>query len=155
MSPVRIEFLSDPRDMQWHARVQQAFEAIAAETGLQGLAAILLPSAVVEAVNNIIRHAYNLESGFPIRIDACQDGPNLIVELRDRGAPMPASLPSGELPQELANCGRGWGIIRSVFSGVEYERIDHENRLRLCRPLTAPAPAERPADAPGTPKTKH
>lgn len=133
---LRLEFASDPHDLAWHEQVQDAFAAIALEVGIHGLEAILLPTAIVEAINNIIEHAYQSTSGEPILVEAEHDALALSVLLRDRGAPMPMPLPSGALPETSAEGGRGWRIIRAVFPEVHYQRIAGENLLRLVRPLS-------------------
>jgi serine/threonine-protein kinase RsbW len=133
---IKIEFESDPRDMDWHEQVQGTFEALAIEAGVDGMERILLPMAVVEAVNNIIKHAYQLAKGEPISLQADHVEQRLIVELRDRGRPMPLPLPTGEITDHGADSGRGWKIIRAVFTDVHYERCEGENLLRLSRPIT-------------------
>ncbi len=132
---LRLKFASDPHDATWHEQVQDAFAAMAFEVGVDGLEAVLLPTAIVEAINNIIEHAYQCASGEPILIEAEHDALVLSVLLRDRGAPMPQPLPSGTLPEASAEGGRGWRIIRAVFPKVHYERVAGENLLRLVRPL--------------------
>lgn len=143
---IRIEIDSNPHDMAWHENVQSSFEALAVEAGIDGLERILLPMAVVEAVNNVIKHAYQWTTGRPILLEAHHSGCVLRVELRDQGLPMPLPLPSGEIVDESAESGRGWKIIRAVFPDVHYERIDGENLLRLARPL---------GDNPRGDKTEH
>ena len=135
MPMIRIEIESDPHDMAWHEHVQAAFEALAIEAGVDGLERILLPMAVVEAVNNVIKHAYQCSTGQPILLEAHHNKRVLRVELRDQGLPMPLPLPSGNIADEGAESGRGWKIIRTVFPDVHYERIEGENLLRLRRPL--------------------
>jgi len=133
---IKIELESDPKDMAWHEQVQCTFEALAIETGIDGMERILLPMAVVEAINNIIKHAYQLASGQPISVQADNSGHKLTVELRDQGLAMPLPLPADEITDQCAESGRGWKIIRTVFTDVHYERQQGENLLRLSRPIT-------------------
>jgi anti-sigma regulatory factor (Ser/Thr protein kinase) len=135
MSPLKLEFSSSPTDQSWHDNVQHAFEKLVADCDISGLEGMLLPSAVVEAVNNVIEHAYQNATGKPILLEADRVDGFLVILLRDRGRPMPLPLPAGRLPAADAEGGRGWKIIRSVFPDVHYERIAGENRLRLARPL--------------------
>lgn len=133
---IRIEFESDPQDMAWQEQVLRTFEALAIESGINGMERSLLPVAVLEAINNIIKHAYQLASGQPILLQADHCNQTLTVELRDQGLPMPSPLPSGEILDLRAESGRGWKIIRAVFTDVHYERCDGQNLLRLRRPIT-------------------
>jgi len=151
MSLLKLELISNPDDLSWHDLVQRGFETIVTQCGIEGLEGILLPSAIVEAVNNIIEHAYQYTDGHPIGVEALCQGGALVVVLRDRGRPMPQPLPPGDLPAETAEGGRGWKIIRSVFPDVHYERIDGENQLRLKRPL---ASGDLPENGP-TPPSAH
>lgn len=139
MSRISIDLASDPADLDWVGTVLERLTAVAAQAGLQGLPAMLLPSAVVEAINNIIEHAYGNRGGGPIHLRIDHDAAALTVELRDRGAPMPLPLPSGDLPDDAADSGRGWRIIRSVFPRVIYQREDGENRLTLVLPISGGA----------------
>ncbi len=135
MPMIRIELESNPHDMAWHEHVQRSFELLAIEAGVNGRERILLPMAIVEAINNVIKHAYQWSPGRPILLEAHHCKQVLRVELRDQGLPMPLPLPSGEITDEGAESGRGWRIIRAVFPDVHYERMDGENLLRLRLPL--------------------
>jgi|GEM_PF-1791145 len=135
MPMIRIALKSNHRDMAWHDQIQRTFEALAIETGIDGMERILLPMAIVEAINNIIKHAYQLANGQPILLEAQHSHQTLCIELRDQGLPMPLPLPDGKMTDAAAESGRGWRIIRAVFPDVDYERINNENLLRLKRPL--------------------
>ena len=139
MPGLTLRFDSDPDDLGWYQRVQEALTAFAATAGFDATVAMLLPSAVVEAINNIIKHAYLNEPGRPITLTAEQDAGGVCIVLRDRGGPMPLPLPSGELPDDAAESGRGWRIIRSVFPDAHYVREGNENVLTLSRAGTADA----------------
>lgn len=152
MNRVELRFDSSPQDMSWHPLVHERLAELTAEARIDGVAGMLLPTAVIEAINNIIQHAYRNAVGRPIVLQGIQDGTALTVVLRDRGEPMPLPLPRGDLPDETAECGRGWRIIRSVFPEVRYRRIDGENVLTLSHPvaaLTAPGNSTHP-DRPQT-----
>lgn len=135
MPMIRIELESDPHDMGWHEHIHQTFETLAIEAGVEGLERILLPMAIVEAINNVIKHAYQWTPGRPILLEAEHSAQAVTIELRDQGLPMPLPLPAGEIADESAENGRGWRIIRAVFPDVHYERIEGVNLLKLRRPL--------------------
>ena len=105
-------------------------------SGLDEMAAFQLTSAVVEAVNNSIAHAYSGESGHLIRIRCRCVEDNLEIEIRDRGRALPADLLDGAaMPSPDADSGRGWPIIREWTDSARYARIDDENVLNLRRRL--------------------
>lgn len=85
---------------------------------------------VVEAVTNVIVHAYRKLAGQPIEISWWREGERLLIEMRDHGRPI-AVLPEGELPDPEAESGRGWYIIRSLMDTVAYRREQEENILLL------------------------
>jgi serine/threonine-protein kinase RsbW len=138
---LRIDIETDPEDMEVYALLDRELNALAAAAGLEPLPAAGVVLAVVEAVNNVVKHAYGLARGRPLHLRGrCGDGV-LQIMLRDRGAPMPLPLPDGSQTDLLGPGGRGWPIIRAAFPVVRYERVDGENRLTLIRPLAEPAAA--------------
>jgi serine/threonine-protein kinase RsbW len=140
MQPVEIEFVSDPDDMTWHGLIESRLLPLARKAGLDDLATFALQLALVEAVNNVIKHAYYNRVGEPISIRGMQSLEALLFELRDRGVPMPQPLPAGHAQATDAPGGRGWQIIRASFPAVSYTRTDGTNVLTLARPTnTAPS----------------
>lgn len=129
-----LDLASNPQDLDWYERVEIGVGGLGHDAGLDAAAATLLPLAVIEAVNNIVEHAYGNAHGKPIGIRGRRERGRLVVELRDRGRPMPMPLPTG-VTSATAECGRGWQIIRSVFPWVQYRRQRDENILTLIRPL--------------------
>ncbi|MCF7982769.1 MAG: ATP-binding protein [Thiohalocapsa sp.] len=132
---LRIDFESDPEDLTWYALLEKELMTLARTAGLEDMAAMAVLCAVVEAVNNIIEHAYEGEKGKPIKIAGTHEETSLKIELRDRGKPMPLPLPTGTPADVMATSGRGWQIIRAAFTQVSYERVNDENLLTLTRPL--------------------
>lgn len=89
---------------------------------------------VVEAITNIIVHAYANRPDRPIRLAWLQDAEQLLIEIRDRGKPLPA-IPESDLPDPEAEAGRGWPIIRACADTVSYRRENKENILILGKSL--------------------
>lgn len=93
---------------------------------------------LVEAVNNIVEHAY--AEGTPgqisIRIRFRKSG--LSIEIDDEGVSLPAgSPPAGILPNlsgprsDLPEGGFGWFLIRRLANRIQYDRKAGRNRLNL------------------------
>ena len=136
---LRIDFDTDPDDMSLSALLESEILSLARSAGLEELAAMGVLWAVVEAVNNIVQHAYGQARGHTVKLRGDHEAGTLQIQLRDHGVPMPLPLPAGEPADGMATHGRGWQIIRAAFPVVRYERVDGENRLTLIRPLTVPA----------------
>jgi serine/threonine-protein kinase RsbW len=130
-----IQFTSDAQDMAWHALIEARLMPLARAAGCDDLVVFGLQLALVEAVNNIVEHAYRLTPGLPIAVTGERTADALRCELRDEGVPMPLPLPSGEPAPAEADGGRGWQIIRAGFADVHYARVDGVNVLTLSRPL--------------------
>jgi serine/threonine-protein kinase RsbW len=133
---LHIRFTTDPAGFGWHAKLESELAALARSAGLDEIAEMGLNFALVEAINNVIEHAYVNTAGKPIELHGHHDGDRLTLVLRDRGLPMPLPLPDGAPVDPMAESGRGWQIIRATFPHVRYERTDGENVLTLIRPLS-------------------
>ncbi|MDS4021253.1 MAG: ATP-binding protein [Candidatus Competibacter sp.] len=100
--------------------------------------------AMVEAVNNVVEHAYHGESGHSVRVEFELAPNRLHLRVRDRGEPMaPGRLeavaalvaPDPEDPDSLRTRGRGLAIIKSCMDTVNYEARDGVNTLSMSRAL--------------------
>ena len=135
MQRTEIDFTSDPDDIAWHGLIERRLMPLAHAAGFSELTLFGLQLALVEAVNNVIEHAYTMAPNQPIAISGeCTKG-TLRFQLRDRGRPMPLPLPSGVPAAPDASGGRGWQIIRAGFTEVSYARRDGVNLLTLSRPV--------------------
>jgi serine/threonine-protein kinase RsbW len=137
MQRVEIEFTSDPDSTAWHGLIDLRLIPLARAAGCDDLEVFGLQLALVEAVNNIIEHAYGMQPEQRIAITGECDAGTLRFQLRDRGRPMPLPLPSGAPAAPDASGGRGWQIIRAGFPDVSYVRRDGVNLLTLSRPVPA------------------
>jgi serine/threonine-protein kinase RsbW len=127
--------------------VGAAVRGIAAEAGLEPLAATQVELAVVEAVNNAIEHAYAGRGGGRIEIAVATDDERLRVEIADQGTAMDwegayAADVARLDADPLADGGRGLLIIRAAMDEVEYRSHAGRNVLRLTKRLAAPLDAE-------------
>lgn len=86
--------------------------------------------AVVEAVNNIILHAYNKDTHNDIIVQCKKENNLLSIEIIDYGLSM-SSLSVPSLPAFDAENGRGWWIIDSCVDNYSYKVIECIERQRV------------------------
>lgn len=137
MAPqVQLDLHSNPAEI---SELQVRLSALCVEAGLDDLAAFQLTCAIIEAVNNIVEHAYKGEAEHPISLTWHRGSACITVEIRDRGLPM--AVPPPENPggaDAYAESGRGWQIIREWTDTARYSREGEENLLTLTRRLQTP-----------------
>ncbi|MBL9059213.1 MAG: ATP-binding protein [Mangrovicoccus sp.] len=97
---------------------------------------------LAEVLNNIVEHAYvDLMSG-EICVWIERRTEDLAIAVIDDGRP----LPGGTIPDpcepdldvatpDLPEGGFGWGLIRTLSSGLSYRRMSERNRLAFRIPL--------------------
>ena len=133
--PATLSLQSDPAQV---VEIQLRLSELAIASGLDGLAAFQFTTAIVEAVNNCIEHAYGGDPGHPISLRWSVEGGAVAVEIRDRGAPMegvPAPSPWSTEKDLFTLSGRGWSIILEWADSADYRRESEENVLTLTRRL--------------------
>lgn len=101
------------------------------------LQAYQIELCVMEAVTNVIRHAYGGRPGHPVELSVSLDQ-NLRFEIRDQGAAMPAGcleesrqLPASETLEILPEGGRGLFLLQTIMDHVSYESTPEGNTLIL------------------------
>jgi len=98
--------------------------------------------ALVEAANNVVRHAYRGEAGHVLEVVFTLERESFTLEVADHGTPMPVR-PAPNLdfdPADIAHLpegGMGLFIIHSVMDHVDYRSEDGRNALRMTRRLAA------------------
>lgn len=97
---------------------------------------------LVEAVANIIIHAYRQELGHPIEISISLDHNHLIIEIQDEGlkAPHLASkdnqISDSQDIQQLSESGRGLLLMQSFMDKIDFEEKNGKNITRLYKSIT-------------------
>lgn len=88
--------------------------------------------AVNEIAANIIEHA-TAAVGRLVRLQmwAHVRDNEVLITLTDDGMPLSADLPSGDMPDELAERGRGLPLARAVLNRLNYHRADELNHWEL------------------------
>ena len=139
--PRRLELRIDSRlsDVQLAAR---AVHGLCREAGCSERDARRVELATVEALNNVIRHAYRSEPGHPVVLLFVHQGAEIHLELSDAGSPMRGPLePRFEFdPADTANLpegGMGLHLIHSVMDRVEYRTASGRNTLSMTKRLAA------------------
>lgn len=89
--------------------------------------------AVVEALNNVILHAYNKQEGKDIIVECYLNNNFVHIDIMDYGISM-TSLPVAVLPSSEAEGGRGWWIINACVDEYYYRVVECIERVRLCKP---------------------
>ncbi len=99
---------------------------------------------MAEAMNNIVEHAYDGADGRMLYAHVTLEPGRCEVQLIDEGKPMPGGiLPDGTVSfdedevETLPEGGFGWLLIRSQMDGIDYERREGCNVLRLEKRLGA------------------
>ncbi len=83
--------------------------------------------AVVEAINNIVFHAYNNQAGNPITVKWNNQNRQLLIEITDFGDSM-EEPPLPTLASFDAENGRGWWIINACVDEYHYKVVACEQQ---------------------------
>lgn len=98
--------------------------------------------AVVEALSNVVQHAYGGRKGQPVSVEFRLFGEAIQVEVTDQGIPLSETdlLAARRLPSvdpldldSLAETGRGLYVVWSMMDEVRYASDGAVNRLTLTR----------------------
>ena len=126
-----------PSDFRWVRRVVQNAVGKLADDGLgvEDLGSVEI--VLAEALNNVVEHAYPENAPGRVRVVIRHRPQALMVEIRDRGKPMPKGrAPIGNHPMTefdhqdaMPEGGYGWFLIREIVNDLVYDRHDDENFL--------------------------
>lgn len=118
--------------------IGSAVRGIAELLSIDEIGSYHLELCAVEAVTNVIKHAYHLEGGHSVELEiqVCRD--RLTFKLRDSGESMDVSRivplqfdPSN--PETLPESGMGIFILKSLMDEIDYEVIDGRNVMRMSK----------------------
>ncbi len=137
---VSLSIVSDIRNVRL---VGAALNGIAASVGLDEVRRGHIELCVVEAVTNSLVHALENEPGHEIVVCVILESKALIIEVTDRGRPMPAELRQPKPltldetdPDTLTEGGRGLFLIFSLMDDVSFTERDGANVLRMVTRLS-------------------
>lgn len=140
----KVEFTSGP------FAVREAMVEILAGLGplnLDGEELGTVELVLVEALNNVVEHAYPEEDpAGPISVSGMQSDKGLNFQIIDHGRPMPdEEVPMGKQANidvdmyDLPEGGFGWFLIRDLAKDVQYNRRDDRNILDLRLAVAIPS----------------
>ena len=136
-------------DLQNVRLIGLAVNRLVRDAGFTGKAADGLELAVVEAVNNVIEHAYRDKAEQTLDVHLELNGSGAIFNIVDSGSPMPRLVKPGldfdPLDINLVpEGGYGLFIIHEVMDRVEYSVVKGKNVLTLTKALPDSAEEWRP-----------
>jgi serine/threonine-protein kinase RsbW len=98
--------------------VRQALSGLAEAVGLDPVALNDVSTAVTEAANNVVLHAYGGEEG-PLEVELTRTPTGLSAVVRDHGRGIPPEVEAGE----HASGGIGLPVIQALSSDVEFRDL--------------------------------
>lgn len=115
-----------------------AIRGFCSRTPLDEVAAYEVELAVIEAINNAIKHAYCNQKGHQVEIQVFFHPDRISFQIIDHGRALNLSqIPSMDFdPKDLDSLpesGMGFHIMQSVMDNVEYRRYGNSNILTLTK----------------------
>lgn len=94
---------------------------------------------MVEAVNNVIEHAYQLQEGHDVHVRVEYSPQEVHLIISDHGHAMPDELHTGSRampdPEDLPEGGWGMGLIHALADSIRYIRDASGNHLHVSKQL--------------------
>lgn len=104
--------------------------------------------AIVEAANNIVKHAYKSEEGHPLQLSISHRGDSIELLFFDKGPEFNhAKINKPDFQWDNLNDipERGWGVflIKSIMDEVEYDRQGNINVLKMIKKFPSESTKKR------------
>jgi serine/threonine-protein kinase RsbW len=123
------------RDLGGLKRLHSWVTQLAREEGIGPEMSYRLDLCLHETVVNVICHALQPDGSDPVLVRFRRDGGSVLLEVEDDGSPFdPTTHPPPPPPRRLEDLpvgSYGLPLIRHFTDGLEYERTEGRNRLRL------------------------
>lgn len=90
---------------------------------------------LVEALNNIIEHAYQGAAGHPIEVDFSLVSDEIIMTLQDEGTTAPDAVVNKTMPDEQSLPEGGWGLylIQTLADRLEFSEKNGRNTMVIAK----------------------
>lgn len=124
--------------------IGESLRALCPLAGLTDAESYRIELGVVEALNNVVEHAYSFQPDGRVSLELFFEPERIRFVIRDLGRPRPADLPIDPADPRTFDPtnrdswpegGMGLFIMSEVMDSVTYERGEGENRLTLIRNL--------------------
>jgi serine/threonine-protein kinase RsbW len=127
--------------------VGSAVNRICRAIALSDQAAYEAEVSVVEAVNNVIEHAYQNEMGHPVEVVVTVEPDRITFQVCDWGKalrwngerPPPPVVDANDV-ESLSEGGRGLFLMYALTDHIDYHRANGKNVLTLVKRLPASGP---------------
>jgi serine/threonine-protein kinase RsbW len=114
-------------------------QALSVYLGFDEVEAYRIQLGVVEAVTNVVKHAYGLQPDHEIKVEISLHPDRISFRITDKGSPMKMfGRPLKFDPADLASLpegGMGLHIILQVMDEVNYQMVDGANILVMSKNL--------------------
>lgn len=94
-----------------------------------------LELVLVEALNNIIEHAYQGKAGQPIEVEFSLVSDEIIMTLQDEGTTAPGAVTNKTMPDEQSLPEGGWGLylIQTLADRLEFSVKNGTNTMVIAK----------------------
>lgn len=117
-----------------------ALRGVAQEVGISSENMSQLDLIMVEAVNNVIEHAYQMEPGHQVRVRLLYSPLRSELVVSDTGRTMPAEVHSGnhDIQDPFALPEGGWGLslIQAMADSFHYVTDEQGNHLHIIKTMS-------------------
>ncbi len=134
-----IRSITLPNDTQTIPQLAEFVDGVCEELDLDMGTAMQLNLALEEAVVNVMDYAYPAGTRGDILIEAQANDVRLIFTIIDKGFPFdPTAKEDADVTlsaEERPIGGLGIYLVRQIMDSINYERVDDQNVLTLCKQL--------------------
>lgn len=109
-------------------------KALCCEQGMDEMNSYQVQTAVTEAINNAVIHAYDNQAGHKVTLKWTLQDQTIRIEVSDEGKRL-SKMPPDIEPSPEAESGRGWWIMRRWMDQVNYVSSDGVNSLIMYRKI--------------------
>ena len=126
-----------PSDPRFLPIVRATVDGLVRTYGLSIEECVGVTLAIDEALANVIRHAYKSRYDQTVEFECSVNDQQMEFTLLDQGEPPDPARICAQPMDDIALCGRGTHLIRTVMDEVTYKQVSEGNQLKLVKRLHA------------------